>query len=246
MPLQNQTTFDQFGQRVSDYMPTLLAGLLVLLAGGVAGWLLKRAIVRLLLMARLDLMGGADSAWRNAIGKGDVRAALYNATGTIFGSVLFLVFVDNALVICGLTVLARLVDRIIFYLPTLGIAVLIAWVGLALSEIVARRVEAVLIQERVPHTALLVGLAKSAFLSVVAALAMWELNFAREIVLAAFLIGFGAIGVAFALGVGIGSARAIQAALTSVIAARTEREPHGEASLKNDSTAGGSHLPSTP
>ena len=62
---------------------------------------------------------------------------------------------------------------------------------------------------------LLVGLARAAFLSVVAALALWELDFAREIVLAAFLIGFGAIGVAFALGVGIGSAKAIQAALSS-------------------------------
>ncbi len=153
-----------------------------------------------------------------------MRAALYDAAGSIFGSVLFLVFLDNALVIWNLTVLARLVDRILLFLPTLGIAVVIAWVGLALSEVLAHRVEALLIQERVPRTALLVGMARSAFLSVVGALSMWQLNFAREIVLAAFLIGFGAIGVAFALGVGIGSARAIQAALTSVIASRNEKE----------------------
>lgn len=224
MQSQNQTTFDQFGQRVSDYMPTLLAGLVVLLAGVVAGWLLKRAVVRVLLMLRLDRVGGVRSAWRTAVGKGDVRAALYDAAGTIMGSILFLVFVDNALEIWGLNVLARLVDRIIVYLPTLGIAIVIAWVGVALSDILARRVEAVLIQEDVPRTALLVGLAKSAFLSVVGALAMWQLNFAREIVLAAFLIGFGSIGVAFALGVGIGSARAIQDVLTSVIAGRNEKD----------------------
>lgn len=240
MQSQNQTTLDQFWQRMSDYMPTLLAGLLVLLVGIAAGWLLKRAVVRVLLLLRLDRLGGAHSAWRTAIGKGDVRAALYDAAGTILGSILFLVFVDNALEIWGLSVLARLVDRIIFYLPTLGIAVAIAWLGLALSEMLARRVEAVLIQERIPRTALLVGLAKSAFLSVVAALAMWELNFAREIVLAAFLIGFGAIGVAFALGVGIGSARAIQAALSSVIGAGNEKEPRREQSLRSDPPTGGS------
>ncbi len=222
MQLQTQTTLEQLGRQVSDYMPTLLAGLVVLLAGAAAGWLLKRATVRVLLLLRLDRLGGGRSAWRSALGKGDVRAALYSLAGTVAGAILFLVFVDNALEIWGLTVLARLVDQVIFYLPTLGLAILISWVGIAFSNVLARRVEKLLIEERVPRTALLVGLARTAFLSVVAALAMWELDFAREIVLAAFLIGFGAIGVAFALGVGIGSARAIQQALSSVISSRSE------------------------
>lgn len=222
MRLQDQTTLDQFGRQFSDYIPTLLAGLLVLVAGVAAGWLLKRAVVRVLFLLRLDRLGGGRSAWRSALGKGDVRAALYNVVGTVVGSILFLVFVDNALEIWGLTVLARLVDQVIFYLPTLGLAVLISWVGIALSNVVSRRVEAVLIEEGIPHTALLVGLARAAFLSVVAALALWELDFAREIVLAAFLIGFGAIGVAFALGVGIGSAKAIQTALSSAFSSKEE------------------------
>ena len=53
-------------------------------------------------------------------------------------------------------------------------------------------------------------------LAIVGALALWQLNFAREIVLSAFLIAFGAIGVAFAMGVGLGSARAIQQAWDSM------------------------------
>ena len=223
MLLQDQTSLDQFGQQVSDYIPTLLGGLFILLVGAVAGWLLKRAVVRVLLLLRLDRLGGGRSAWRSAIGKGDVRAALYDGAGTVAGSILFLVFLDNALEIWGLTVLARLVDQIIFYLPTLGLAVLISWIGLVLSDVLARRVEKLLAKEGMPRAGLLVGLAKTAFLCVVAALALWELDFAREIVLAAFLIGFGAIGVAFALGVGIGSARAIQEILTSVFSSRGEK-----------------------
>ncbi len=223
MQQQTQRTLDQFVQRVLEYMPTLLAGIVVLLAGAVAGWILKRAVVRLLVLLRLDRLGGGRSAWRAAIGKGDVRAALFNGVGSIAGTILFLVFVDNALQIWGLEVLARLLDQVIFYLPTLFLAVLISWIGLVLSNVFARRVESLLAAERVPRTPLLVGLAKAAFLSVVAALAMWELNLAREIVLAAFLIGFGAIGVAFALAVGIGSARAIQDALSSVIAPRDDK-----------------------
>ena len=44
----------------------------------------------------------------------------------------------------------------------------------------------------------------------VAALALWELDFARQIVLSGFLVAFGSMGVAFALCVGLGSARAVQ------------------------------------
>jgi hypothetical protein len=223
MQPQDQTALGEFGQRVTQYMPTLLAGVVVLLAGAVAGWLLKRVVVRILVLLRLDRLSGGSSTWRSAMGKGDVRAALYNGIGMIAGSILFLVFIDNALQILGLTVLARMVDQVIVYLPTLALGVLISWVGLALANVLARRVEALLHHEGIPHTAILVGLVKSAFLFVVAALAMWELDFAREIVLSAFLIGFGAVGVAFALGVGIGSARAIQELLSSIIASRDDR-----------------------
>jgi len=222
MPGQNQQSLDQFGQQVSDYMPTLFGGLVVLAAGVFAGWILKRAVVRMLYLLRLDRLGGGRSAWRATMGKGDVRAAVYDFVGTIAGGVLLLVFLDNALQIWGLEVLARMVDHLIIYLPTLALALLIGGVGTAVSNVFAGRVEAVLIRERVPRTALLAGLAKAAFLTVVAALALWQLNFAREIVLSAFLIGFGAVGVAFALGVGMGSAKAIQEALSSVIKPRRE------------------------
>lgn len=222
MQQESQVILNHFGQRVSDYMPTLLAGVVVIFAGAIVGWILKRAVVRMLVLLRLDRLGVGRPAWRAALGKGDVRAALYNGAGTIAGSILFLVFVDNALQIWGLGVLARLLGQVLVYLPTLALAVLILWIGLAFSNIFARRVETLLLAERVPRPQLLAAMAKTAFLCVVAAVAMWELNLARKIVLAAFLIAFGAVGVAFALGVGIGSARAIQGALSSVMTSRED------------------------
>jgi hypothetical protein len=54
------------------------------------------------------------------------------------------------------------------------------------------------------------GRRREALLALVAALGLWQLEFAREVVLAAFLIAFESVGVAFALAVGIGSARAIE------------------------------------
>ncbi len=115
-----------------------------------------------------------------------------------------------------------MVSRLILYLPTLLLALIIVGIGWALAGALGQRVEESLARQGVPRAELMAGLAKAALLSVVGALALWELNFARQIVLAAFLIAFGAIGVAFALAVGIGSAKAIQDGWAMIIDRRKD------------------------
>lgn len=209
--MQDQATgpFGELVQRFSNYLPTFAAGALVLGAGVLAGWLAKRAAIRILILLRLDRLGGRF-AWRAAFGKGDVRAALYTLLGNVLMGLIILVFLDNALQIWGLTVLSGMVGRIVLYLPNLALVAAIVTVGLLLANAAATRVEEALVEEGAPYARLLSGIFKASLLAIVGALALWELDFAREIVLAAFLIGFGAIGVAFAVGVGLGSARAIQ------------------------------------
>jgi Mechanosensitive ion channel, conserved TM helix len=196
-------------QRFTDYVPTLAAGALVLALGLVLGWVAKRAVVRILIWLRLDRLAGRVG-WRSAFGKGDVRAALYELLGTVAFVLVVLVFLDNALIIWGLAVLSRLMDSIVFSLPRLGLAAIVVAVGIAIANAVAERTEATLEEEEIAHARLLARGLKAMLLAVAAALALWELDFARQIVLAAFVIGFGAMGIAFALSVGLGSSRAIQ------------------------------------
>lgn len=201
----------ELSTRFTNYLPTLAAGLVVVLVGLVVGWIAKRAVIAFLKWIRLDRLGGPTS-WRSALAKADVRAALYNAVGTITMVVVLLIFLDNALQIWGLMVLAAVADRTIAYLPSLAVAALIIGVGLLIATSVGERVEDTLAEAGLASPRLLGGIAKSAVLAIVAALAVWELNFARQIVMGAFLIGFGSIGVAFALAVGTGSSQAIREA----------------------------------
>jgi hypothetical protein len=124
--------------------------------------------------------------------------------------VVVLVFIDNALQIWGLTVLSRLLEGLLIYLPNLALVALIAGAGLVLANATASSVERALDEEEFPRSRLVAKVCKAALLSVVGALALWQLNFAREIVLSAFLVIFGAVGVAFAVSVGLGSAKAIE------------------------------------
>jgi len=211
----------EFWARFADSLPTLAAGALVIIAGLAVGWLAKRAVVRLLVWLRLDRLAGR-AGWRAGLGKGDVRAALYEAIGNVVMVVVVLIFVDDAFNRWGLTTLSRTIDTLVFYLPNLFLVALVVGVGVAVSNGLAGRVTDALQEEGVVHARLVGKVLKGALLAVVTALALWQLHFAREIVLSAFLISFGSIGLAFAIGFGVGTARAVEHGLQNLVRKKNE------------------------
>ena len=223
MPTQQAQPLTDLWSQFAAFLPTLAAGFLVIALGFLAGWLAKRAVVRLLVWLRLDRLAGRVG-WRTAFVKGDVRAAFYNFVGSIVMVVVVLVFVDDALNRWGLTALSRTIDSLVFYLPNLGLVALIVAVGLLLSNGLALRVAEALEEEGVALAGLIGKAVKGALIAVVIALALWQLHFAREIVLAGFLIGFGSIGVAFALGAGLGISKAIEQGLAVLLRKKQEGE----------------------
>jgi hypothetical protein len=222
MQVPSSDPLAELAQRFTAYLPTFAAGSLVLLLGLVTGWVAKRLVVRVLVWMRLDRLGGPVS-WRAAFGKGDVRAALYNVLGDATWLVVVLLFFENSLQIWGLVVLTDLVHSAIVYLPNLALAGLIVGAGFLLANLVASRVEDFLDDEGAPRPRALARMVKFGLLAVVSALALWQLGLAREIVFWAFVITFGAVGVAFALGVGLGSAKAIQRGWDALADRRKER-----------------------
>jgi hypothetical protein len=215
MQTQTAEPLAELWARFSNALPELTAGLLVVAAGIICGWLAKRAVVRMLVWLRLDRLAGRVG-WRAGLSKGDVRAALYNAIGNFAMLAIVLVFLDDALGRWGLAALSRITDAVVFYLPNIVLVSLVLGVGIALSNGISAKVTDALEEEGVPRATLAGKAVKAGMLSVVTALALWQLHFAREIVLAAFLITFGSVGVAFALGAGLGSARALERGLGQV------------------------------
>lgn len=215
MQTQQVRPLSELWSQFAAFLPTLAVGLLVIALGVAVGWLAKRATVRLLVWLRLDRLAGR-AGWRTAFGKGDVRATLYNLVGNVVMLVVVLIFLDDALNRWGLTALSRVADRAVFYLPNLAVVALILVVGLLVTTGLSARVTEALEEEGLRRSRLIGKAVKAAMIAVVAALALWQLQLAREIVLGAFLITFGSIGVAFALAVGLGTSRAIEHGITEL------------------------------
>jgi hypothetical protein len=63
--------------------------------------------------------------WGRALEKGDVRHSLFGLVGAILGFLIFLVFLENALVLWKLTVLSHLLEMLILFIPQLVFAAIV-------------------------------------------------------------------------------------------------------------------------
>ncbi len=194
---------------LAGYIPTIVAGLAVLLLGLLAAWAVSHLLVRLLVLMRLDRVM-ARLRWTSALESADARHTLFEILGTVLGVFIFMVFVANALVIWRLTVLSDLFTRVLLRIPELVAAVLILLVGWAIANLATRAVQQLLFREHVRRARLVATLVRWVILVTAFAAALVELQVAVTIVTGAFLIAFGSIALCLALAVGLGSRRGIE------------------------------------
>jgi hypothetical protein len=195
--------------QIWDYLPSLLAGLVVLLAGMVIAWIVAKLLARLLLFSRLDRVI-LRLGWSRTLEKADVRHSLFTLVGLAVGAVVFIVFLENAIVIWRLTVLSSLLDKFVGLIPKLlaaGLALLVGW---AVAVGAARSVRRVLEQEEFERARLTGRLVHAGVLVFTVAVVLVELEVAPAIVIGAFLIAFGGLTLTLVLAFGLGSKRAVE------------------------------------
>jgi len=194
---------------MAAYLPTLLAGLLVVLLGLLAAWVASRLLVRVLIFMRLDRVM-ARLGWTTALESGDARHSIFELVGTVVGIFVFLIFLANAMVIWGLTVLSELFTQFLRLIPEFITAALILLIGWSLASLVSRVVQRVLYREQFARARFVATLVRWAVIVTAFASALVQLDIAVTIVTGAFLIAFGALALCLVLAVGLGSRRGVE------------------------------------
>jgi hypothetical protein len=179
--------FFNLGQKIIAYMPNLLGGLLLLLLGWVIAWIVKRIIIHLLVILRFDRLF-VRFRWKSSLTKADIRYTLYNLIGNVMFFIVFLIFLNSALDAMKLTILSKLIEQGVLFTPRLIVSLVIFGIGWLIASRTANTVSYSLIKERFPGASLLAKLLKFIIVLFFSAMALVELNIAKEIV----LIGFGA------------------------------------------------------
>lgn len=209
MPQQSFESVQNMMSNIVNYLPRLLAGFVVLIVGAGFAWLIAKLVIRVLVLLRLDRVM-AHLGWGRTLERGDVRHSLFAIIGTVIGLFVFLVFLENAILIWKLTVLSELLEKLVGLIPQLIVAGVILLVGWAAAAAVSRAVLRALYQEEFGRARLIARLVRAAILVFTCAVVLVELNIAVGVVTGAFLIVFGALAFGVALAFGLGSKRAVE------------------------------------
>jgi hypothetical protein len=183
-----KSLFAKMFDQIVGYLPSLLAGILLLAAGWFLGWFLKRIIVRVFIILRIDRLL-RKFRWADDFSKADVRIAAYEFVGNLVLAVVFLVFLSAALNVMSLTAVSNLLDMGILFIPHILIAFIIFGIGWFIAYWASGGIRKALLKEDIPRAALIARFSKLVLLLFFSAMALTELNIAREIV----IIGFATI-----------------------------------------------------
>ena len=189
-----QEVFGGAGQNIINYLPNLFAGILLVLVGWLLGWFVKRIIIQLAVILRLEkfLTG---FRWGKAFAKADIRYGFYNYLGNIFFFIIFIIFFNDALNAWKLVIFSKVLEGAIFYLPRIVISLIIMLLGWLIASWTTNSIQKSLTREQIPRSALIAKFAKGVILLFFSAMALVELEIAQQIV----VIGFSTIIITLGL-----------------------------------------------
>lgn len=127
--LINTILFDFF-RNLGAYLPNLFGGLLILIVGLLIGGIVKQVIMTVVTFSKIDLLFHKTKL----IKKEEVRMWT-EVLSEILKWMLIVVFLVPALEVWGLSRATAVVNEILFYLPNVVVAVVIAFVGILAANL---------------------------------------------------------------------------------------------------------------
>jgi hypothetical protein len=188
---------------VAIYLPFLFGALLILLIG----WVVAKALSGLLKQGLERLKFNEFSAklgLTELLTKGGLSISPADLMAAFVYWVLMLVVLATTLQAIGLEVIAKLLERVTGYVPSVLAAVFVLIVGMFMANLVSGLVRAAAKNVNVSRAELLAGLTKAAILVFTWVSALEQLNIATFFVTTTFQIFFAAVCFALALAFGLG------------------------------------------
>ena len=202
-------SLQDLGSRMAAFLPALVTGLIVLGIGLLLAWLTARALVRILILLRLDRVVGRLGGPKT-FALGDVRHSFFNFIGGLAGALVFLIFLDKAILIWELPLLSHLLENLLTSIPDLVVALIIVFAGWGSGSAVYVGLRRLLYREQFPKADLVARFARGGILLFAMALALVRLNLAVTLVTWSFLIVLAAMVGTLLLAFGLGSRKAIE------------------------------------
>ncbi len=191
--------WDQFVR----FIPQILVAALLLILGWLVAKILRKAMIRILRLLRVDV-AAEKAGIEDFLIQGDVKYT----TITIVANLIywFVIFAVSLAVLnsLGLAAATDLFNRIILFIPNVIVAVLVLIFGTLFAKLVRGVTFTYLSNIGIAGAEFVSQVAQWALLIFVVSVALEQLSIGGQILVSAFQIAFGALCLALALAFGLG------------------------------------------
>jgi len=195
-------TLHTFSQMVTQFLPRLLAMLIIVAVGWLVAWLVKIIVPRLLGLVRFNSLFDRAGVTRLL-----TKAAL-PAPGELLGRLIFWVlwitFILFGLEALQIPALQEEIASLFRVLPQIFVALVILFVGVLIANFVSRATLLAAVNANSPSPRLISVVVRSVIIALAVTMALERVGLGRGVVLIAFSTFFGAIMLGLALAFGLG------------------------------------------
>jgi len=213
----------EFYRNVVDFLPNLLASLLILVVGVLIAIALKMILTRLFKALNLDKISEKFGI-QDIFQKWGIKGSISSLFLKVIGWLIIFTFLIVSLRTLNVPTIERFLEELFLYLPNVFIAILILFIGYLLSNFLGRTALIASVNAGLKMSGLIGRFVKFTVFFLAVTMALEQLGIGKDTVLIAFAIIFGGIVLAFAIAFGVGGRDAAKEYLEKRLKGEEEKD----------------------
>jgi small-conductance mechanosensitive channel len=193
-----------FWTQLASFIPQLIGAILALVLGWMLAKVARSGVMRLLTLLKFDRAtekSGLEAFMKHA----ELEVSVASVIGNLIYWLIILVMIVTVANSLGLQMVADLFNKVVLYIPNVIVSILVLVFGTILARFINRLVFAWLNNMEFEGALTVSTFSEYSMMVFVFFIAMEQLQIANELLTSAFIIAFGAVGLAFAIAFGLGA-----------------------------------------
>jgi hypothetical protein len=191
-----------FWEQLLVFLPKLVIGALLMVVGWVLARLLRKGIIKILRLARLDI-AAEKAGLDNFLLKGGAQYSTVNLVANLFYWFIMLGLTLAILHSLGLDMAKELFNRFLLYIPNVIAAILVLIFGTLCARLVRGTAFTYLTNVRISGAEFISTIIYWAIILLVVSITLQQLSLGGQILISAFQIAFGGLCLALAIAFGL-------------------------------------------
>ncbi len=214
---------EEFFERVLLFLPNLFSALAILIAGILAGWIVRLILGGVLRLFRLDALAERWGVHR-MMERGGVGEHVSSMAARFAGWLTFFSFLIIALGSMNIPGVERLFERFLLYIPNIFVALIIIVLGFIFGTFFGRAALIASVNAGLRMSRLIGNAVRLSIFLFSISVALEQLGIGRETVIIAFAIVFGGVVLALSLAFGLGGSSLAREYMEKKIRKTEERD----------------------